>query len=402
MALALQMYTFAQQYVYSWLYPTPMKSPRALKLGIISSAQINPATVIHPSETHPDVILYGIASRDLATAQRIARQYHFAKAYGSYQDLLDDPAIDIVYVSTPNALHFEWAAKALQKGKHVLCEKPFTSNADEARLLVDLAKERGLVCEEGLHWQFHPAAHLFRQIIQSGQYGRILRTDAFMTASPGIPDGNIRWQFDLAGGSAMDMTFALSITRYALSAGPPKEILSAVARPYPKDSRVDEAMHALLLFEDPNDGHLIHSRVYTDMARLWAVGNAVPRIWELPSIELETERAIIYFYNAIMPHLYHYIAVTDKTTGRTQYRKQYRGGPRWGEAWTTGGKGGKSFWSTYRWQLEAFVDKVRTGKTPPYWVTGEESIAQMEAIDAIYRAADLPVRPSNVLEKAGC
>lgn len=199
------------------------------------------------------------------------------------------------------------------------------------------------------------------------------------------------------GGSAMDMTYALSFTRYAIGAGQPKEIQSAVARPYPKDTRVDEAMHALLLFEDPKDGHLIQSRVYTDMARRWAV---VPRIWELPSIEVETDKAIIYFYNAMMPHLYHYIAITDKTTGQTQYRKQYRGGPRWEEVWTTGGKGGKAYWSTYRWQLEAFVEKVR-GKMPPAWVSGDESIAQMEAIDSIYRAAGLPVRPSSVLEKSG-
>jgi predicted dehydrogenase len=201
----------------------------------------------------------------------------------------------------------------------------------------------------------------------------------------------------------MDMTYALSFTRYALEGSTLKEIQSAVARPYPKDPRVDEAMHSVLLFEeDPQEGgggHLIQSRVYTDMARRWSACGTVPRVWELPSIEVETEKAIIYFYNAMMPHLYHYIAITDKSTGKTQYRKQYRGGPRWEEVWTTGGKGGKSFWSTYRWQLEALVLKVR-GKEPPAWVEGEESIAQMEVIDAIYRAAGLPVRPSNVLEKS--
>jgi len=250
------------------------------------------------------------------------------------------------------------------------------------------------------HWQFHPAAHAWRQILESGKYGKILRTDARMTASPGVPENNIRWQFDLAGGSLMDMTYALSFTRYALHARTPRAILSAVARPYKKDPRVDEAMHALLVFEGPEEGQDVQSRVYTDMARRWTfLGGLVPRAWELPSIEVETERAIVYFYNAAMPHLYHYIAVTDKATGETRYHRQFSGGPMWGNVETSVGKGGKDSWSTYRWQLEAFVDAVR-GKTPAFWIPGEESVAQMECIDEIYRAAGLPVRPSQVLGEA--
>ncbi|KAL2009991.1 hypothetical protein VTN00DRAFT_5798 [Thermoascus crustaceus] len=401
MALVIQAATFAHQYMYSWLQSLPSKNPGALKLGVISSAQINPAAIIYPAETHPEVILYGIASRDATTAQKAAKQYHFTRAYGSYQELLDDPDVDIVYISTPNGLHYEWASKALTAKKHVLLEKPFTSNAAEAKRLVQQARDAGLVLEEALHWQFHPAAHAWRQMLDSGKYGKILRTDALMTASPGVPDGDIRWQFDLAGGSAMDMTYALSFTRYALHARKPRQILSAVARPYMKDTRVDEAMHSLLVFEGP-EGQDVQSRVYTDMARRWVFGGIVPRVWELPSIEVETERAIIYFYNAMMPHLYHYISVTDKATGKTRYHKQFSGGPLWGNVETSVGKGGKDSWSTYRWQLEAFVDAVR-GKTPAFWIPGEESIAQMECIDDIYRAAGLPVRPSNVLvpEKSG-
>ena len=96
------------------------------------------------------VILYGIASRDSATAEKSAKQYHSQKAYGSYQDLVDDPNVDIVYVSTPNGMHYQWASKALNAGKHVLLEKPFTSNADEAKRLVQLATEKGVVLEEAV------------------------------------------------------------------------------------------------------------------------------------------------------------------------------------------------------------------------------------------------------------
>lgn len=163
------------QYVYSWMHPTPSKSPDALKLGVLSSAQIDAAgskspghiyttyshiqtkkiyiltiEVIHPAETHPSVILYAIASRDLAHAQNYKKQYRFTKAHGSYAALVDDPEVDVIYISVPNAMHYEWASKALRAGKHVLCEKPFTSNADEAKRLVQLGKETGLVVEEAV------------------------------------------------------------------------------------------------------------------------------------------------------------------------------------------------------------------------------------------------------------
>lgn len=187
----------------------------------------------------------------------------------------------------------------------------------------------------------------------------------------------------------MDETYALSFTRYAVGAKKPKQVLSAAARPYDRDRRVDAAMHALLLFEDPN-GNMVNSRIYTDMSRDWVAG-IIPRMWELPSIEVETDSAVIYFYNAMMPHVYHYISITDKRTGKTEYKAQNKGGPVWGEAWTTGGKGGKGYWSTYRWQLEAFVDAVRD-KEPPCWVSGQDSIAQMETIDEIYKKAGMPIR----------
>jgi predicted dehydrogenase len=187
-----------------------------------------------------------------------------------------------------------------QAGKHILLEKPFTSNAAEAEALVKEADQANKILMEAFHWQFHPAAHLFRSILESGDYGNIISTNAKMTASPGVPDGDIRWQFDLAGGSLMDATYALSFTRYAPRAGVPDEILSAVARPYSQDERVDAAMTATMLFKDPQ-GRSVHSRVYTDIARSW-VGGVVPRIWELPQIEVETEKAVILFYNAMMPH----------------------------------------------------------------------------------------------------
>ncbi|KIV84261.1 hypothetical protein PV11_00051 [Exophiala sideris] len=349
---------------------------------------------IHPPETHPDVILYAIASRDADTAAKSAKSYAYKKSYGSYQALLEDPEVDFVYISVPNGLHYEWASKALKAGKHVLLEKPFTSNAAEAEALVREAEQTNLVLEEAFHWQFHPAAHLWRALVESGEYGRqIISTNAKMTASPGVPDGDIRWQFDLAGGSLMDATYTLSFTRYILRAGMPEKILSAVARPYDKDKRVDAAMTTTLLFKDQS-GESVHSRVDTDIARGW-LGGVIPRVWELPQIEVETDKCHIVFYNAMMPHLYHYISITDKANGTTTYKHQYSGGPVWGNVQTSAGVGGASYWSTYRYQLEAFISKLQGGQ-PAYWVTNEESIKQMQTIDQIYSASGLPIRPGRV------
>lgn len=189
------------------------------------------------------------------------------------------------------------------------------------------------------------------------------------------------------------MTYALSFTRQALHAKHPEQIQSATTRPLLRDPRVDSAMYANMTFRGSEE-QLVSSRIYTDMARSY-VGGVLPRFWELPSIEVETEDAIIYFYNAMMPHLYHYIAITEKRSGRTKYVKQYSGGPLWGNVITSNGrKGGSSSWSTYRWQLESFVDAVR-GRMPAYWIPGEESVTQMEVIDSLYLAAGLPIRPGS-------
>lgn len=185
----------------------------------------------------------------------------------------------------------------------------------------------------------------------------------------------------------MDMTYVLSFTRYALKAGAPQQVLSAKARPS-SDPRVDSAMEATLVFKTP-DGYDVHSTIYADMKRSWKYG-IIPRLWELPSIHVETEKATIYFYNAMMPHIYHYIAITDKATGHTTYEKHYTGGPQWGEG------EGKHYWSTYRYQLEAFVNMLR-GRKPAHWVSSEESISQMKSIDAVYEKSGLPLRPTSPL-----
>jgi hypothetical protein len=260
------------------------------------------------------------------------------------------------------------------------------------------------------------------------QQGKILNTYAIMTSPVGsIPPSDIRWKFDLAGGTLMDMTYVLSSTRHALDAGAPVSVVSAKARPFYNDERVDEAMEATLVFRKGSakgEGEYdVTSRIYADMRRAnvgSSFGDAydgrlsltlrpgllVPRLWELPTIEVETELSKVTFYNFMMPHvslvnlhateivvltcllsqLYHYIAIQDKTSGKTTYEKHYKGSNRTASH-------GEEYWSTYRWQLEMFVDKLR-GREPVHWVTNEGSIDQMRSIDMVYRKVRLPIASS--------
>lgn len=195
-----QLSTFVTQYLASGTHTNPTKSTNALRMGILSTAMINPAALIHPAETHGGVVIHGVASRDLSSAESYAKKYSIPHAYGSYSALLSDPAIEAVYISLPNGMHCEWAVRALEAGKHVLLEKPVAANADEARVVFETARRCERVCVEAFHWRFHPAAHVVDAIVASGRYGEVRKTSARMTTPSGsLPMSDIRWNYELAG-----------------------------------------------------------------------------------------------------------------------------------------------------------------------------------------------------------
>lgn len=126
---------------------------------------------------------YAVASRDLAKAQAFAKEFGIAKAYGSYLDAVKDPAVDLVYVGTPNSHHYEHVRLCLEHGKHVLCEKPFTANAAQAESLIAFARERGLFLQEAIWLRFLPAIQRIREVVTSGEIG----TPRFIEAAFSIP-----------------------------------------------------------------------------------------------------------------------------------------------------------------------------------------------------------------------
>ncbi|MDO5136427.1 MAG: Gfo/Idh/MocA family oxidoreductase [Eubacteriales bacterium] len=150
-----------------------------------------------------EVQAYGVAARDLERAQAFAREYAFEKAYGSYEEMLADPLVDLVYVATPHSHHYKHAKMCLEAGKHVLCEKSFTVNADQARALCAMAKEKGLLITEAIWTRYMPSRKMIQDILESGVIGEV----SSLTANLGYTLFHSKriWDPCLAGGALLDV-----------------------------------------------------------------------------------------------------------------------------------------------------------------------------------------------------
>ncbi len=126
-----------------------------LRIGILGAARIAPSAIIYPAHATGHQLL-AVASRDKSRAEEFAKQYQVAKTYTSYQDLIDDPEIDVVYNALHNGAHGPWNLRALAAGKHVLSEKPAVSNAAEAKEVLAMVNKSGKVFMEGFHYYYHP------------------------------------------------------------------------------------------------------------------------------------------------------------------------------------------------------------------------------------------------------
>jgi predicted dehydrogenase len=174
-----------------------------VKWGIVSTADIN-RKVIPGAHASEKVELVAVASRDQARAEAYAREWEIPRAYGSYEELLADPEIEAVYISLPNTMHAEWSIKALDAGKHVLCEKPFTRHPEEVDAAFDAAERNGRLLSEAFMYRHNPQTAALAELVRDGAIGelRLIRS-AF---SYGLyDDQNIRLRTDVEGGALMDV-----------------------------------------------------------------------------------------------------------------------------------------------------------------------------------------------------
>jgi predicted dehydrogenase len=191
-----------------------------VKWGIVSTADIN-RKVIPGAHASDKVELVGVASRDQARADAYAREWEIPRAYGSYEALLADPEIEAVYISLPNTLHCEWSIKALEAGKHVLCEKPMDRSPDAVAQAFDASERTGRLLMEAFMWRHNPQTAKLQQLIADGAIGEVRLIRSVFSYSLYDTD-NIRLRTEVDGGALMDVgCYCVSASR--LLGGEPVE-----------------------------------------------------------------------------------------------------------------------------------------------------------------------------------
>ena len=174
-----------------------------MKWGIISTADIN-RKVIPGAHASDKVDLVAVASRDQARAEEYAQQWEIPRAYGSYEALLADPEIEAVYISLPNTMHCEWSIRALEAGKHVLCEKPLSRHPDEVEAAFDTADRTGRLLSEAFMYRHNPQTKRLQQLVADGAIGELRLVRSVFSYSLYDHD-NIRLRTDVEGGALMDV-----------------------------------------------------------------------------------------------------------------------------------------------------------------------------------------------------
>lgn len=323
-----------------------------LRIGILGAAAIAPAALVAPARRLPGVAAAAIAARNPDRAAAFARKHAIPTVHAGYAELLADPSLDAVYIALPPSHHARWAAAALDAGKHVLCEKPFTANAEQAAALARQAAAPGApLLVEAFHNRYHPIVRRAQEIVAGGELGEVERVEAAF-CMPMRRRRDIRLHYELAGGAMMDMGgYCVSLIRGLTGLEP--DVLSAQAELGPP--QVDRRMAAELALPNGGAAHL----------------ECALRPWELPRlyVRVQGSRGSLALLNPVLPHLFYRLEVRSPAGRRRE---------RWGEQ------------STYWYQLAAFAAACRgEGRMA---TDAADAVRNMQVIDAVYRAAGLRLR----------
>lgn len=338
-----------------------MSDAQPLRIGVLGAAQITPPALIKPAASVAGVQVAAIAARDPSRAQRFAQKHGIPTVRRTYDALLADPQIDAIYNPLPNSLHCEWSIRALEAGKHVLCEKPLASNAEEAEQMADAARRTGRLLFEAFHYRYHPLAARVRAIVDSGVLGQIRHIEAHMCIPLPIP-GNIRYRYDLGGGATMDTgCYAINLVRYLAGAEP--EVVRAEARL--SSPQVDRWMRADMRFADGRTASMSCALFSATLLRV--------------SARVRGDDGEVTILNPYAPQFPHRIRIRT-ATGTTSERVPSE--------------------PTYTHQLRAFAAAVRGGAPMP--TDPADAIANMRVIDAVYDKAGVETARHVRMEVVGC
>lgn len=203
---------------------------KIINWGLLSTARINRA-LIRPLRASKRTRLLGVASRSLSAAETYAREWRIPRAYGSYDDLLADPEIDVVYNPLPNHLHAEWTVKALRAGKHVLCEKPLAITLNEVDAIIAASQETGRIATEAFMYRHHAQTLKVKQLVDSGRIGQLQNIKGAFSFTLSRPN-DIRFVKEYGGGSLWDVgCYPISFARMIVGEEPLEVFGSQVTGP---------------------------------------------------------------------------------------------------------------------------------------------------------------------------
>ena len=218
-----------------------------INFGVLSTAKIGQEWVIPAIDRAPGARMAAVASRTEQAASELAAELFIPQSYGSYEELLADPAIDAIYNPLPNHLHLEWTMAAIAAGKHVLCEKPMGMNAGEAQTMVDAARSAGVVLTEAFMYRWHPQWVETKKLVDDGRIGDIVAIQSWFSYYGDDP-ANIRHQPEMGGGALMDIgCYPIHATRLLLGDTP--DDVSSSMRIHPEYG-VDITTSAILDYGD--------------------------------------------------------------------------------------------------------------------------------------------------------
>jgi len=327
-----------------------MPAIRPIRFGILGAARIAPDALIKAAQNVPDADVVAVAARDRKRAREFADAHSIARVLATYEDLVNDPDLDVIYNPLPNSLHCEWTIAALRAGKHVLCEKPIASNALEAERMAQAADETGKILGEAFHYRYHPLADRIRALMTDGTLGRLVHVEGNFSVP--IPETNIRFDWSLAGGATMDLgCYPLHMIRYFSGLTP--RVVSAKAETGPKN--IDIAMEVDLELDGGVTAKMSCAMKKDSPLRA--------------SFTARGDRGELRVTNPIAPHRGHQLIVKTGAGEKTE---------------TVPGD------TTFTHQLRAFIKAVRGEAKFP--TDGTEGIINMRVIDDVYRAAGLPPR----------
>jgi len=217
-----------------------------VRWGILSTSNFAQAKIIPALLKCDHVEVAAIASRDQARAYEAAGKFGIPKAYGSYEELLADPDIEVIYNPAPNHLHAPWSIKSLEAGKHVLCEKPIGLNAAEAQQLLDASRRRPkLKVMEAFMYRHHPQWRCAKRLVEEGEIGELRTIHSLFSYFNTDPD-NIRNKSEIGGGGLMDIgCYNISLSRFIFG-GEPKRVLGALD--YDPNFKTDRVASGILDF----------------------------------------------------------------------------------------------------------------------------------------------------------